>query len=785
MAHLHLSAALRSLRRDARYTAANVAGLAVALAVALVLLAWLWGQAQQDAWHERAADTYRVTSTVTRGARPDPVLYASAPPTLPALLRAEPEVAGVAEIVGGFALAPDASGAVPAAGVYADGALFEVFSFRLDRGDARTALAEPGRVVLSAATARRLFGDAEALGRTVETAGGAPATVTGILAPHAPTHLPLDAVASLSTLPPAGADWDSERGGRSTYTFVTLAPGAEPTALAGRLAALRSAFPDRPDAHLDGLTLQPLGRVNLSMDLYDDPLGTVLPGHVALVLGGLVGVLLLVACVNYAGLAVARGLRASREAGVRRVLGASRASLAARSLVEAGLVVGASALAAVVLAALLTPAFNGLSVVRMTDSSLSAASYLAPGLALPVLALIAGVVGAAGLYPALRLSRVRPAEAVRARAEGGARGGLWLRRGLVVAQFVASLVLVATTWTLARQARLLLAADYGFETADLLAVPSGDAGERLAAWAATQPDIVNVARTSTPPGYDGRSDAWLRVTTDGDAVEGAAFAVGDGFFDVLGLRLVAGTAPTATGAVLNERAVRALGLGAPADAIGARVRVDSAWVDVVGVVQDYQARTAALGAQALVLRADPAALRWTLVRVRPGASERVAAALAAAPLGTERPVEAERYAETVAETGDKRLLSELARVVAFVAALTLGVAVLGLLALVAYAVQRRRREVGIRKILGAGTAHILRLLSAEVAALLGVAAAVALPAAVLLNEAWLSVFGLRVSVGPGTLAGTLAAVLAVAALAVGPLVWRADRADPVRALRSE
>ena len=515
-------------------------------------------------------------------------------------------------------------------------------------------------------------------------------------------------------------------------------------------------------------------------------MGIVLPGHVALVLGGLVGVLLLVACVNYAGLAVARGLRSARETGVRRVLGASRASLMARSLVEAGLVVGASALAAVVAggradAGLQRPERGPHDRTRRCPPP----RYLRPGLALPVLVLVASVVVAAGLYPGLRLSRVHPAEAVSARAEGGARGGLWLRRGLVVAQFVASLVLVTTTWTLARQAHLLTAADYGFETADLLSVSSGGAGPRLDAWAATQPDVLGVTRTSTPPGYDGRSEAWLRTAADGDAVEGAAFAIDDDFFDVLGLPLLAGTAPTATGAVLNERAVRVLGLGAPADAVGARVRVDSAWVDVVGVVQDYQARTAALGAQAIVLRADPASLRWSLVRVRPGAGDRVAVALAGAELGTERPLEAERYAEAVAETNDKLLVSELSRVVAFVAALTLGVAVLGLLALVAYAIQRRRREVGIRKILGAGTAHILRLLSAEVAALLGVAAVVALPAALVLNEAWLSVFGLRVSVGPGTLAGALAAVLAVAALAVGPLVWRADRADPVRALRSE
>ncbi|MDT7856757.1 ABC transporter permease [Rubrivirga sp. S365] len=796
MLRSHLIVALRGLRRDARYTALNVVGLALALAVAFLVLAWVRGELAVDAWHERADRTYRVVSTVQSGFDPDPRLFASVPDAVPALARDEvPGVEAVAEVVGRFYLATaegdEAAGGLDLGGVYADGALFDVFSLRLAEGDPETALAAPGRLVLSEHAARRLFGDADPMGRAVAGRDGAAFTVTGVLAePAGRTHLPLEAIASLSTLGPTPpTPWDEAFGARDVYAYVVLDNAADPDASEARLDALaRRALPERAGARLAALELQPLTRINLSGRLFFSPLGTALPAAVAYVLAGLALLLLAVACVNYAGLAVARGLGRTQDVGVRKVLGAGRGTIVAQFLAEA-LVVGALAGGlALVFGTALAPAFNGLSFVALDGSPLSGRTLLDPALIGAAVVLVVLVAGAAGLYPALLLSRVQPAVAVKARGAATAGGKLWVRKGLAVAQFVAAVVLVVTAFAVARQASLLTDADYGFDTAHTLVVPLGDVpAERVTAWARSQPGVVGATATSRPPGFDGLPDVWLQRSAETDRVEGTTYAVDPAFVGTLGLLLVEGEGPSGRGVVLNETAARALGFGSPDEAVGAPVSLDSLRRDVVGVVADYQAGTAALGVRPAVLVADPARLRWALLRVRPGSEGGVAGALeaASAGLGASTPLRAGRYADELAATGDKALLREAAGVVGLVAGLALAVAALGLLALAAYAVQRRTCEVGVRRVLGARPSDVARLIGREFAALLGGAVVVALPLAVVLNGAWLDLFGRRVGLGPALLGASVLLVAAFAGLAVGSQVWRANRLDLVRALRSE
>jgi putative ABC transport system permease protein len=791
----YLVVAFRSLRRHRGYAALNVAGLAVGMACVVLIGLYVADELSYDRFHPSADRIVRMgVDMVTE----DEVgVNVSTQGVLgPALAADLPEVEHVVRLTGGGHVFRAGGRLFEEAGIlYADAPLFQVFDgLRLLRGDPATALAAPGSLVLSETLARKYFGDADPVGRTL-LEGERALTVTGVMADlPANSHLQFDGALALSTAEDPGW-WFDNWFAVEFLTYVRLRDGADLAAFRAKLPALveRRAGAAMREAG-QGLVLhaERLPDLHLRSDR-GERTGS-LPNLVAL---GVIALLVLViACVNFTNLATARSVERAKEVGVRKALGAARGGLAVQFLVEAVVLSGLALAVALGLVALARPAFEALA-----DKTF-ALRDLAPMLpALAALALGTGLL--AGAYPALALSNFRPAAVLRGRFATGRRGVV-LRQGLVVLQFTISVALLAGTAVVYTQVRFMQERDLGFDAGSgatqLLTLGfGGDEAVQARLDAVKQrldahPAVLGVASSLTTPVGNHPEAGGTLERPDGQARDFTveAYLVDAAFVDVYGMRLVAGRKPGAettsdslSAYVLNEAAVRAAGYARPEDVLG---RSASFWGmdgEVVGVVRDFHTRglQEPVAPLALVATADYQSV--LTLRVRTAGLPQTLRDLEAIwrEVAPQRPF---TYAFLDAAFGAQyEAERRFGRVFGLFAGLAILTACLGLFGLAAFTAQQRTKEIGIRKALGATAAGIVGLLTRDAVKPVAGGFVLAVPLVYVAMSRWLDGFAYRTEIGPGVFALAGLTALAVALLTVSGQALRAAAADPVKALRHE
>lgn len=810
--------ALRQFRRRKAYTFINVVGLAVGMACCLLIGLYARDELSYDRFHESAdeivtvgfgSDSFGPEAANRRLLTPYPLA-----PTLKAEL---PEVESAVRTRGPwehsvFRAAQGREGERRSERrvLYTGPAFFEVFDgFRLLRGDPATALDGPDAAVLTEETARLFFGDEDPLGQTLHfELFGVPSTVTvrGIAeAPPPNSTIQFDLVVPM-TLFPAGQRLEDGWGAFMFGTYLRLRADAsdEDTALTAKVqAAVAKHGKDTfAEERAENFFAVPLTSVYLS-DLHQAEGIAGQRRYVAL-FGAVALFVLLLALINYVNLVTAQSTQRAREVGVRKTLGAGRGQLVRQYLGESTLLSAAALVVALGLVALALPAFNALFGKSLVLGG-PGMGWALGGLSL--LVLIAGV--AAGAYPAFVLSRFEPVRVLRGRG-GAAVGGAGLRRVLVVVQFAVTVALLVGTIVVYHQLRFMQAKDLGFDgeqvvTVELPGNATPDRREAIRADVQARPGVAAATVASAVPsrfritlGFRPEEVSTEARPADPDASISFTPAVVDAdFIETLGVRLVAGRdfpRERAGGAerayLLNEAAVRALGW-TPDEAIGKPFdyRTDAPGGEVIGVVEDFHTESLHETVGPVLLQRH-ASESWSsgrvlIARLRPddigGALGQVEDVLA-------------RYAPDAAfeyafldDTFDAMYRAEerLARIFATFAGLAVFVACLGLFGLAAFTAERRTKEIGIRKALGASVGHLVGLLSKDFLVLVGIAFVVAAPVAYVVMGRWLEDFPYRVSLQPGVfvLAGVLA--LLVAVLAVGYHAVRAAAVDPVKALRYE
>ena len=790
----HLTIALRNLRRQRGYAALNIVGLSVGLACCALLALFVRGELSYDRFHENTGRIFRIESDWGDFSVPSTnwrfveAFRTDFPQVQVAtLLRDDGAVRAGERLFREDNL------------LYASPSFFSVFSFELARGNARTALTEPNTLVLTRAAATKYFGDEDPVGKTLRLYGQTDFTVTGVLAnPPGPTHIPLNFVLSWSTL---GAEWEQAQtfGRNSVYTYLLL-----PRGMTG--ASVQAALPQVLERHAGenwngaDLSLRAIEDVHLyshrEMEL--SPNGN--PAYVVLFSAVAVFILLL-ACVNFVNLATARSLERAKEVGVRKSVGADRSQLARQFLAESTVLAVFGLLGAVVLMAIaLPPLTTFVGRPLLTDGRMTAFA-LAVGLALTLLVGVGG-----GLYPALALSRFRPTEVLRGRFATSGRG-VRLRQALVVFQFAVSVVLLVGTLVVYTQLRHLRDAQLGFDQAQIVALngPGAPREQRLAFFEAlrAQPSIEGVSSTSehipaellsgwgiSVPGADIPEDEQEAATSSR-----AAF-VSPGFFEVMGVKFVAGrdfepgSVVDSGGVILNAAGARLLMAQMPArytspeTLVGERIGGRDTSFTVIGVVEDFNFASLHAEVQPTGFYLSEGNATY-LVRTRPGAADAALAAVRQAWTATfpEAPLEY-RFASEAFDAA-YRNEEQLGQLFMLFSGLAVLVACLGLLGLASYAAEQRRKEIGVRKVLGASVASLVALLSRDFARLVLIAIVVATPAAYYGASRWLEGFTYRAPLGPGVfaIAGVLA--LAVALTTVSFQAFRAAAAAPIKALRSE
>jgi putative ABC transport system permease protein len=675
-----------------------------------------------------------------------------------------------------------------------------IFQPAVVAGDLAAALARPDALALTRETAAKLFGGQNALGKTVQVAGR-PYLVLAVLEDQpAATTLPYESLAGTSTTiwkdeyrKLVTTNWGSSHG----PTYIKLAPGADPQQVADsvRRAMLASSFYTRqtPEqkASLNGrdmidFRLGPLAGAYLDPDVGDR---STTHGDRKTIFGlATVALLILVlAATNYVNLATVRTVRRQREIAVRKALGASAGAVSRQFLAESVLVCLIATGIGLLLAWLLLPVFSDL-VQRKLDRMFTPTSL---GLSL-LLGVLLGIVS--GAYPTWSALKVRPTAALSGRGNVETTGGLWLRRVLTVLQFATAMGLTGLTLAVAWQTRYVSSLDPGFDPGPLLVARTSedmrDANTRAFRDAlARLPGVDGVGISDFPVTVNFNSTALQR---DGGApIEINYFYVSPEFFRVYGLKPLAGRLYDPARdkledegkIVINESGARKFGFASAQDAIGKTIRQPNGKdpMQVVGVAPDIRHRTAREEMQPTIYYLSPRVGTFTV------RSERNLEAV-------QRAIEElwPRYFPN--DVVDVKLVASsfalsyaddlrLAKLLAASSVIATAIAAFGIYVLAAYSVQRRAREIVLRKLYGAGNTAVGGLVMREFLVLIGAGALLGLPPAWLAMQHYLASFTERAPIGIWTIAGALLVAGAVALGSTLRHTLAAVRIRPALALR--
>ena len=779
----YLRVAVRNLRRHFGYTVLNVVGLAVGIACCLFLLLYVQDELSYDRFHEDANSVFRISAEF------DEREIALTPPMVAELLATElPAVEASTRIRPSGGLVRVGEDVFERQSIFfADATVFDVLTHPFRVGDPATALNRPGTIVLTESTAQLYFGDANPIGQTITLRDRDELEVTGVIADVPPNaHYGFDAIAALT--PPDNPPMWSDA---NYHTYVRAHDAAAAAALPRQLEALL----DRLEADGQepwGLHAMPITDIHLYSDV-EYEIDTA--GSIRVVYGFAIVALLilLIACINYMNLATARSAQRAEEVGLRKSIGAMRSQLIGQFYGESALMTLGGVVLALALVALGLPWFNEISGKALEFSSLSSPMLL--GLIVGVFALVTLI---AGSYPAFHLSGFQPVKALRGGSSSG-RGGSRLRQGLVMLQFGISAVLIAGTLVVLGQLRYLSTQSLGFDKEHIVVLPLSDpilleSFPAMQAAIGQSADIVSVAAVNQIPGELGwTSSMWGEGMGDEESFFVKGMPADETVADGLGLELVAGEAfpetppiPDSTNYLflVNESTVRQLGW-TPEEAVGRPVAVDSRRGEVRGVVEDFHFQSLHNPIEPLAIWYDPGAVYNLTVRLAPGQTEAGMDHLEAVwgQFASHRPF-AYRFLDDVYD-GLYRSERTLGRIVGVFAFLAIFVACLGLFGLAAFTAQQRKKEIGVRKVLGASVPNLVGLLTKDFVALVAVAFVVAIPLAYLGMARWLEGFAYNTGLGPApfVLAGGL--LLAVALLTVSSQALRAATADPIRALRAD
>jgi len=800
--------AWRQMRRQAGTTFIHVTGLTLGVACCLILFLVIRQETGYDAFHAKAGRIYRVESTKAG----QPEAYAGAPLGLAgALQRDFPEVEKVVTISSnwGYLVSVDAPGGnrtlFKESIAFADNALFSLFDYRWLTGNPRTALTEPNTILLTESYARKYFGQGQgdgyqaagAVGQTLRLNNGVDVKVTGILQdPPANTDFGFGLLASAGTRKSLQPDLDVNTWGGwsdNDQTYVLLTKGASPATVASRFPQMVEKYQGDGFSRRLGYQLLPLREVHYRYN-FGGRSASVLYLQVLGVIGAF---LLLIACINFVNLATAQALKRSREVGVRKVLGSSRANLAGQFLGETALLVGLSVAVAYALAWLVLPSVSGLLEVN-----LPAALLLDPGVLLFLAGLAGGVTLLAGVYPAWVLSGFTPALALKNRVSARTVGGLTLRRAMLTLQLVVAQVLIIGTVVVTGQMRLFQEADLGFDQEAILVVPLGSGGTGALRGQLLQlPGVQNVSFSFNSASAESNFMGSLlyQTGTHTDTIRTQFKPVDTAFVDTYGIRLLAGeefgpgdmTAPGPHRNILiNEVFLGRMGLQHPAQALGKTVGDGTGTFSVIGVVRDFHVNSLHQRIDPTVLVIDPKFYQQAAIKVQTAGDSREN--LQRVRAGVEK-VWTRTYPHDLfsyqflddALAGAYQKENQALRLINVFAAIALLISCLGLYGLVSFTAVQRTKEVGIRRVLGASEAHVVGLFAKEYLWLLLIAFGMAAPLGYFYLGEWLNRFEYRIEPGPALFAIAFGVSALIALLTVGFRSLKAATANPVDSLRSE
>lgn len=789
----YIKIALRNLVKHKGYSFINISGLAIGIAICLLILIYVKHQLSYDTYHENADRIVRVNfESGEKSFAVTPSIVA------PALEQIAPEIEKWVRLYEPTRYSP----AIISVGeknfqeenfFYADSSFFDIFTFDFITGNPQTALSNPGNLVLTESIALKLFGATNVVGNTVKARifnSEYDFEITGVISDvPGNSHFSFDYLGSLSTMEGWSQLTDTELRSANFYTYLLLT--SEEAAKPLKEKANTFIRENVPEQQFDGLQLTPLTDIYLRSDVDFDiqPMGDIQNVYGFAFLAILI---LLIATINYINLATARSARRAAEVGIRKALGAVRSQLIRQFYGESILLTLISVATALILVEVFKYDFF---VLMGQNVELHLMSDLSVWLLLMSVTFITALL--AGSYPAILLSSYEPVKVLKGLFGSKASDGA-LRKGLVIFQFAISTFLILSTIIIFQQTNFILTSDLGFDEEQVVVLPARDSElaskqDLLKSEILRQPGVVNATYMSNIPGsvFGGYNS---QHTPNSEIVSTSAGAADPDLIETLGMELIAGEGfpknPSYSREqgyvyILNEKLASAHGW-TPDEAIGKQFNVlGGREGEVVGVVRDFNYASLREQVEPLALFINRDMYNYLLVKLAPGNVENTLASIENVwqEIAPHRPFEFDFMDQQLNALYDSELRTR--NLLTLFTVLAIFIACLGLIGLSSFLIERRSKEIGIRKVLGASVTNIVTLLSSDFLKLIAAGFIIGTPVAWYLMENWLQNFAYRIDIGLMVflVAGVIA--LMVALLTVSWQSISAALRNPVHSLRRE
>ncbi len=813
-----IKVALRNIQRQKFYSILNITGLTIGLASCLFITLYVTEELSFDTFHEKADRIYRIDQTFIWGDLDNP-FGSTGPAVAEAVQNDIPEFETITRIhTPGSQLVSYDNGTKQVVFeeeevLAADANFFDVFSFSLKSGNATNALEKPHSVIITEEMAKKYFGDASAMGKTLQLGEHGKEqsfTVTGVLEEiPSNSHIDFDFLLSNSSFPRIKRDgwswiWTT------FVTFGVLNENANVASVQERLLEVPSRHAGSSLQKLQGISFEEYVSTGKEWKLYAQPLldihlrapesfsrlNEVGDIQTIYILGSVGILILLISLINFMNLATARSANRAKEVGIRKVIGSRRGQLMVQFLVESITFSMIAMGLAVVITVTLIPAFNSFSGMALTYSILDHPIHL---LGLGLIGIVIGILG--GLYPSVYLTSFEPASVLKGKLKAGMKSSQ-IRNVLVVVQFTISIIFISSTLIVFKQLNFTNNYDLGFDRSNKLIINDvhrlGSSVELFREQMLTNPQVHLASYSDATPPYFWNNDNFkLKGSTKEDFP--LSYVVSDeNFVDTYALNIIAGRKfqkelTEENRVIVNEALIRQLGFSKPEDALQRILTYYETELTIIGVVSDFNPSfEAEVLPWALVYEGSDVygSGKWELsLELNESISGDEMQALVA---GIENQwLEINPNAPFHYTFLDQQYATQFESVVKFGHLLTLSaslailIACLGLIGLVAFVIEKRNKEIGIRKVLGASIYHIMKLLTSEFGKLLLVSFLIATPVAWWLMDQWLQDFAYRTNISLKVFLGAGVTMLIIAFVTTSFQTIRAALMNPVESIKDE
>jgi len=782
-----IKTAFRHILKHLGYSVLNILGLTLGITSAIFLIIYVADEISYDRYHEKADRIFRVSSTIKE---PDDQFtwIVAQIPFGPAVVHDYPEVQSFVRFIN-----------MPRAlykfedkefneenFYYVDSTLFDIFSYKVIKGEVKSALLAPKKIILTEKIANKYFGKTDPIGKTLTT-GTDTYEVTGVIQDvPSNSHFRFDAVAARNNLPKQLGSW----GNFGVFTYLLFPEKFDVKAFEKKMEGMYVAYMKtifEPLKITIKYNLEPLTRIHLFSKNAGEPEPT---GSITYVyIFGIVAIfLVLIAAMNYMNLATARSARRAREVGLRKVVGSRRLPLVLQFISESMVFTIVSLVISIVLIIILLPKFN-----LLAGKSFDSHVIYSPVVILSLLSIIiiVGIFG--GSYPAFFLSRFSPVTVLKGEITQGSAGSLF-RKILVVVQFTVSVIMIICTLVVFRQLNYLKNMDQGFDQQNVVGLQLNGAMARkypvLKQVLLENQNVKYVTSTNTSVG-EGSGKVIFQVETDqGMSNRGINFAVVDhDFIETLGIKMVKGRdfqqdmpSDTLAGVVVNEAFVKRMNWTEP---VGKKVTLGN-FINgrVIGVMKDYHQTGMYNGIESLLLIWRPIN---NVVYIKLSGTE-TSKTISFIETKWKEIFPDQPFVYTYLTDrfrGQFKADEKRGLVFTLLAILAILIACLGLFGLASYMVEQRTKEIGIRKVFGANENIILGLISKDFLILVTIGIVIAIPTAYYFMSKWLENYVYRMKIGASLLVIAALLTITITFITISYKAYQAAIMNPAKALKTE